>query len=123
VHGSGAVADARLSFGSVLVVGMGGAIGMSGASAVAPTLSAPRAGLYTATLGDDGAILDRLAAEVGGLVIAGFGVGHAPESWPPLLAAIAGRVPVVPASRIGRSSSRPGPTPFPARNGSWANAG
>jgi L-asparaginase len=57
--------------------------------------------ICTATLGDDAGTLDELARLVDGLVVAGFGVGHVPESWPPVLEGIAGRVPVVLASRVG----------------------
>jgi L-asparaginase len=73
----------------------------------------PRVGLYPATLGDDGALLEGLAAAVDGLVIAGFGVGHVPETWPPLLAAIAGRIPVVLASRVGAGFVATGTYGFP----------
>jgi L-asparaginase len=75
--------------------------------------AAPRVGLYTATLGDDGALLEGLADAVDGLVIAGFGVGHVPQSWPPLLAAIAGRIPVVLASRAGAGFVATGTYRFP----------
>jgi L-asparaginase len=61
----------------------------------------PRVAVCTATLGDDGSFLEVLAARADGLVVAGFGVGHVPESWPPVLGAIAERIPVVLASRAG----------------------
>jgi L-asparaginase len=61
----------------------------------------PRVGVYTATLGDDGTLLPLLADQLDGLVIAGFGVGHVPESWAEPLAAIAQRIPVVLSSRTG----------------------
>lgn len=61
----------------------------------------PRVGLYTATLGDDGAYLAAIADQVDGLVVAGFGVGHVPDNWVPALADLATRVPVVLASRTG----------------------
>jgi L-asparaginase len=58
-------------------------------------------GLYTATLGDDGSLLDALAERVDGLVVAGFGVGHVPAGWVDCLQRAASRSPVVLASRTG----------------------
>ena len=49
-------------------------------------------------LGDDGVLL---RSDFDGLVVAGFGVGHVPERYVDRLEAIARRVPVVLASRIG----------------------
>lgn len=66
-----------------------------------PGRRAPRVGLYTATLGDDGAVLGAVAREVDGLVLAGFGVGHVPEGWLPSLTETAARIPVVLSSRTG----------------------
>jgi L-asparaginase len=63
--------------------------------------TAPRVGLYTATLGDEGAVLAAVADQLDGLVIAGFGVGHVPERWLPTLTQVAARIPVVLASRTG----------------------
>ncbi|WBB78594.1 asparaginase [Micromonospora sp. WMMD882] len=56
-------------------------------------------GLYTVTLDDDPALLDAIGARVDGLVIAGFGVGHVPEPLADALTTLAGRIPVVLASR------------------------
>ena len=61
----------------------------------------PRVGLYTATLGDDGALLPGYGARLDGMVVAGFGVGHVPEAWLDDLTALAARIPVVLASRTG----------------------
>jgi L-asparaginase len=71
-----------------------------------PELGRPRAidarvPLVVATLGDDGTLLDGIGTECAGLVVAGFGVGHVPESWVERLGALAARMPVVLASRIG----------------------
>lgn len=57
--------------------------------------------LLVATVGDDGALLDGIGAGCAGLVVAGFGVGHVPEAWVERLGALAQRMPVVLASRIG----------------------
>jgi L-asparaginase len=67
-------------------------------------LGRPRIGLYTATFGDDGALLHDFAAHLDGLVTAGFGAGHVPESWLDVLTELAGRMPVVLASRTGAGS-------------------
>jgi L-asparaginase len=63
--------------------------------------SLPRIGVYTATLGDDGAALAAMASAVDGLVIAGFGVGHVPSDWTPLIESLCARMPVVLATRTG----------------------
>lgn len=60
----------------------------------------PRVVVVPATLGDDGALLRGLS-DVDGVVVAGFGVGHVPPPWVPVLASLAARVPVVLASRTG----------------------
>ncbi|MFI7025745.1 asparaginase [Micromonospora sp. NPDC049900] len=58
-----------------------------------------RVGLHTVTLDDDPTVLDAIGARVDGLVIAGFGVGHVPEPLVDTLGTLAGRIPVVLASR------------------------
>ncbi|MFJ9693145.1 asparaginase [Kitasatospora sp. NPDC101183] len=65
------------------------------------TGSAPRVGLYTATLGDDGTLLATMAEACDGLVIAAFGVGHVPQNYVATLERTASRIPVVLATRIG----------------------
>ncbi|MFE2559201.1 asparaginase [Streptomyces sp. NPDC059352] len=70
-----------------------------------PLVGAPdreaRVGLYTVTLGDDGALLDLWDANCDGLVVAAFGVGHVPERLVEGLTKLASRIPVILASRIG----------------------
>lgn len=66
-----------------------------------PAGAQPRIGLCTATLGDDGTILKDLGQHLDGLVVAGFGVGHVPETWTDVLTDLAAHIPVVLTSRTG----------------------
>jgi L-asparaginase len=61
----------------------------------------PRVGIHIAAFGDDGALLPILAGGLDGLVIAGFGVGHVPDTWVTHLEDAASRIPVILASRTG----------------------
>ncbi|WP_079053747.1 asparaginase [Streptomyces graminilatus] len=60
-----------------------------------------RVGVYAVSLGDDGTLLAPLLEQVDGMVVAGFGVGHVPAAWVPVLQEAAQRIPVVLASRTG----------------------
>ncbi|GAA3742185.1 asparaginase [Plantactinospora mayteni] len=58
-----------------------------------------RVGLYTVTLDDDPTFLDAIGPCCDGLVVAGFGVGHVPKPLVATLTTLAGRIPIVLASR------------------------
>jgi L-asparaginase len=70
---------------------------------IAPDLATRdvRTAVATLGLGDDGAVLEAIGARVDALVVAGFGVGHAPAACLDALTALAARMPVVLASRTG----------------------
>ncbi|OJF15395.1 asparaginase [Couchioplanes caeruleus] len=72
----------------------------------------PRIGLYTVTLGDDGALLAS-ADDIDGLVVAGFGVGHVPQRLIDRLTTLAARIPLVLTSRTGAGPALQSTYAFP----------
>ena len=60
-----------------------------------------RTAVATLGLGDDGAVLDAIGGCVDGLVVAAFGVGHAPAACVDTLTKLAARMPVILTSRTG----------------------
>lgn len=69
-----------------------------------PAAIAARVPLVVTVLDDDGSLLRGLDERCDGVVIAGFGVGHVRADLAEALGVLAGRIPVVLASRTGAGS-------------------
>ena len=66
-----------------------------------PSRTNVRTAVVPVVLGDDGALLRRVAEGFDGIVVAAFGVGHVPEATVEALTELHSRIPVVLASRVG----------------------
>lgn len=69
-----------------------------------PRVTERRVGLITVAMGDDGALLKRAGDLFDGLVIAGLGAGHVPQTMVPVVAEQAQRIPVILSTRTGAGS-------------------
>lgn len=109
VHASSVTAFASSSAGPIGHVVAGRAVLLSRPAGL-PSLSGNRGSrpvrvcLVTMTLGDDGELLRAATDRFDGLVIAAFGVGNVPAKVVPVVAEVAGWVPVVFATRTGAGS-------------------
>jgi L-asparaginase len=72
-----------------------------------------RVGVTMIALGDDGTLIESIAEQSDGLVVAAFGVGHVPADVAPVLGKLAERIPVVLASRTGAGPVHEGTYGFP----------
>lgn len=77
-------------------------------------VDAPRVALLTTHLGDDGHLLRLVAQDgYGGIVIAGYGVGHVSAGLAEVVEEVTARLPVVLATRTGSGPTAAGTYGFP----------
>ena len=76
-------------------------------------LDTVRVSVIPAALWEDPAVLEAVAEHLHGLVVAGFGAGHVPDTWVNTLAKLADTIPVVLASRSGAGPVLTGTYGFP----------